>query len=94
MRKQDLARAVAARTRTSEAQATAAVTAVFAVIQEAMADGDEVTISGFGSFRAVERAAREARNPRTRDPIQIGPRRSPAFRPGSALKRAVALPDE
>ena len=89
MRKQDLVRAVAEQTRTSESQASAAVNAVFSAIQQAMANGDEVTISGFGSFRVVERAAREGRNPQTGEAMTIGARRSPAFRPGTGLKRAV-----
>jgi DNA-binding protein HU-beta len=89
VRKQDLVRAVARQTDTSEAQATAAVNAVVATIQDALAAGDEVNISGFGAFRVVERAAREGRNPRTGDPITVGPRKSPAFRAGTQLKRAV-----
>ncbi len=89
MRKQDLVRAVSNETKGSEAQATAAVSAIFNAIQNALADGDEVTISGFGSFRVVERAAREGRNPQTGETMQIGARKSPTFRPGTQLKRAV-----
>ncbi len=89
MRKQDLVRAVAQQTKMSEAQSTTAVNAVIGAIQDALARGDEVNISGFGAFRVVERAAREGRNPRTGSSMTIGPRRSPAFRAGSQLKRAV-----
>ena len=93
MRKQDLIRAVARQTHTTESQATAAVNAVFSTIENALADGDEVAISGFGTFRVVERAAREGRNPRTGGPMTIEARRSPAFRPGAHLKRAVGEED-
>jgi DNA-binding protein HU-beta len=89
MRKQDLVRAVAQEAKLTEAQASAAVNALFGAIQSALADGDEVTISGFGSFRVVERAAREGRNPQTNQPMTIPARKSPAFRPGTQLKRAV-----
>lgn len=89
MRKQDLVRAVARQTDTSEAQASAAVNAVIATIQDALARREEVNISGFGAFRVVERAAREGRNPRTGSQMTIGPRKSPAFRAGTQLKRAV-----
>ncbi len=89
MRKQDLVRAVATETSTSEAQASASINAVFGAIQNALADGDEVTVSGFGSFRVVERAAREGRNPQTGATMQIAARKSPTFRPGTQLKRAV-----
>jgi DNA-binding protein HU-beta len=90
MRKQDLVRAVANETRASEAQATAAVNAVFTAIQNALAEGDEVTISGFGSFRVVERASREGRNPQTGGRMTIAARKTPTFRAGSQLKRAVS----
>ena len=89
MRKQELVRAVAQETSQTEAQATAAVNAVFRTIQEALARGDEVNISGFGAFRVTERSAWQGRNPRTGGPMTIGPRKSPAFRAGSQLKRAV-----
>jgi len=89
MRKQDLVRAVAQRTKQTDAQSALAVNAVFAAIQDALADGDEVTISGFGAFRVIHRSARAGHNPRTGGPMTIGARRSPAFRAGSQLKRAV-----
>ena len=89
MRKHELVRAVAEQTRTSEAQAAAAVNAVFSTIQKTMANGDEVAITGFGSFRVVKRAPRAGRHPRTGGPMEIEGRRSPVFRPGTGLKRAV-----
>ena len=89
MRKQDLIRAVANDTSKPESHVGDVVNAVFARIQRALAEGDEVAISGFGTFRVVERPAREGRNPQTGKPMMIGPGRSPAFRPGAALKRAV-----
>ena len=89
MRKQDLIRAVAKQTSQPESRVTPVVNAVFTTIEEALANGDEVAISGFGSFRVVERPARIGRNPQTREEIRIGPRRTPAFRAGASLKRAV-----
>ncbi len=89
MRKQDLVRAVADTTETSEAQSTKVVNAVFDAIEAALAKGDEVTVSGFGSFKVVERSARSGRNPQTGEPMTIAARKSPVFRPGTQLKRAV-----
>src|ERR1044072_7070498 len=57
VRKQDLIREVANAANLSEAQATKAVNAMFDAIQESLARNDEVQLSGFGSFRVVERAA-------------------------------------
>jgi DNA-binding protein HU-beta len=93
MRKQDLIRAVAKEISKPESQVADVVNSVFVTIQQALADGDEVAISGFGTFRVVERPAREGRNPQTGKPMMIGPGRSPAFRPGAALKRAVGDDD-
>lgn len=89
MRKEDLIRAIAKEVGKPESQVKPVVNALFDTIQQALADGDEVAISGFGTFRVVERPARDGRNPQTREPIKIGPGKSPAFRPGAALKRAV-----
>ncbi len=89
MRKQELVQAVAEATGQNEAASTKAVNAVFSAIETALSEGNEVTISGFGSFKVVERSARQGRNPQTGDPITIDARKSPVFRPGTQLKRAV-----
>jgi DNA-binding protein HU-beta len=89
VRKQDLIKEVADQTGISEAQAGKAVNAFLGAIQDALSRNDEVQISGFGSFKVVERAAREGRNPRTGEPMQIGARRSPTFKPGTQLKRTI-----
>ncbi len=89
MRKQELVHSVAQATGQSEAQAAKSVNAVFETIQSSLASGEEVTVSGFGSFRVVERSARQGRNPQTGDSMTIAARKSPVFRPGTQLKRAV-----
>lgn len=89
MRKQELVHSVAQATGQSEAQAAKSVNAVFETIQSSLASGEEVTVSGFGSFRVVERSARQGRNPQTGDLMTIAARKSPVFRPGTQLKRAV-----
>jgi DNA-binding protein HU-beta len=89
MRKQELIDAVAQDTNQSASQVSKTVNAVFDEIQSALAKGEEVAISGFGAFRVVERSARQGRNPRSKEPITIAARKSPTFRPGAQLKRAV-----
>ena len=91
MRKQQLIEAIARSSALPESKVSEVVTAVFDTIQDTLAEGDEVAISGFGTFRTVMRPAREGRNPQSRELMQIGARRSPAFRPGAALKRAVEV---
>ena len=70
-------------------QAVAAVEAVFETITKAMSKGEEVAISGFGTFRVAKRAAREGINPRTGEKIQIAASIKPKFRAAKALKEAV-----
>lgn len=89
MRKQDLVKSVAGKTNMPEKQVDTVVSAAFDAIQESLASGEEVTITGFGSFRISERGAREGRNPQTGERITIPSRKSPSFRPGTQLKRAV-----
>lgn len=89
VRKQDLVRVVAEQSGQNESASGKAVNAVFSAIEEALAKGDEVTISGFGSFKVVERSSRQGRNPQTGEPMTIAARKSPVFRPGTQLKRSV-----
>ena len=70
-------------------QAVAAVDAVFDAIEKTLSRGEEVAISGFGTFRVVKRAARMGRNPKTGEAIQIAASTKPKFRAGKLLKEAV-----
>ncbi len=72
-----------------KAQAGRAVQAVFDSITGALTRGEEVAISGFGSFRVMKRAARDGRNPKTGEKIRIAASVKPKFRAGKALKEAV-----
>jgi DNA-binding protein HU-beta len=72
------------------ANATKAVDAVFDAIQEAVSHGEKVTITGFGVFERVERAARTGRNPATGEPVHVAASVVPKFRPGSEFKSSVS----
>jgi DNA-binding protein HU-beta len=73
----------------TKAAAHRAVEAVFETITKTMGRGEEVAISGFGTFRVAKRAAREGRNPKTGEKIQIAASIKPKFRAGKLLKEAV-----
>jgi DNA-binding protein HU-beta len=73
----------------TKADAERAVDAMFGSIEAAMKDGDQVSIAGFGIFEAKMRAAREARNPRTGEAVQVPAMRVPKFRAAKALKDSV-----
>lgn len=70
-------------------QAQLAVEAVFDAIVKTLGRGEEVAISGFGTFRVVKRAARMGVNPKTGEKIQIKASTKPKFRAGKVLKEAV-----
>lgn len=89
MNKTDLIAAVAAKAEISKKDADAAVTAVVEAITEALAEGDKVSLVGFGTFDVKERAARTGLNPRTKETIEIPASKAPAFKAGKALKDAV-----
>ena len=92
MNKGEMADRLAARTGLNKAAARVAVDGVFATIGEALANGEEVRIAGFGSFGTRSRAARTGRNPRTGETVSIPASKSPAFKAGKAgktLKDAV-----
>ena len=84
-----LVTAVAERTGLTSAKAGEAVEAVLATIQFALRGGQEVRLTGFGSFAVTRRKATTGRNPRTGDAIDIGPSVSVRFKPGRTLKDAV-----
>ncbi|MCD9033269.1 HU family DNA-binding protein [Luteimonas sp. Y-2-2-4F] len=89
MKKSDLVNTVAEKSDLTKAQASTAVDAMFDAILEALAQGEDVTIAGFGTFEVRVRAARTGRNPRTGEEIQIPASKNPAFKAGKALKDAV-----
>jgi DNA-binding protein HU-beta len=62
---------------------------VFQTIAETIQKGDEVSLSGFGKFKVVERGARKGRNPYTGEAIKIGASKRVKFEQASAMKERV-----
>jgi DNA-binding protein HU-beta len=87
--KNELIALVADKTRMTKTAAASAVEATFDAITTTLRQGDDVKIMGFGNFRVVQRAAREGRDPRTGQPVQIRAANRPRFSAGKALKEAV-----
>ena len=90
MTKTDLIAQVAANTEMSKKSAELAVNAAFDALSKAMAEGEKITISGFGTFSVRDKAARVGRNPKTGDEVPISPRRVLSFRPSHLMKERVA----
>ena len=89
MNKTGLIEVVAEQADLSKAAATRAVDAVVNAVTEALKEGDQVSLVGFGTFSVRERAARTGRDPRTGKSIQIKASKVPGFKSGKALKDAV-----
>ncbi|MEG3435936.1 HU family DNA-binding protein [Pannus brasiliensis CCIBt3594] len=90
MNKGELVDQIAQKASVTKKQADAVLTAAIETIIDAVSEGDKVTLVGFGSFEARERQAREGRNPKTGDKMEIPATRVPAFSAGKLFKDKVA----
>ena len=88
MNKGDLINEVANIVNTKKA-AQEAVDCVLTSITSSLKKGEDVTLTGFGTFKVVKRKARKGRNPFTGEEIKIKATKAPKFSPGKALKEAV-----
>jgi DNA-binding protein HU-beta len=88
MNKRDLIDTISGRLGDKKSAAEA-VNAVLDAIQDAVAKGDKVAITGFGVFEKSDRPARTARNPATGATIQVPKSSVPKFRPGADFKALV-----
>ena len=89
MNKTEMADHLAARTGLGKGAARDAVDGVFAIVGEALADGEDVRLPGFGTFGTTSRPARTGRNPRTGETVLISASTSPTFKAGKTLKDSV-----
>src|SRR3954469_24444280 len=87
--KTQLAEQVAERAGVSGAEAGRMLDATLQAIEEALAAGQEVTITGFGKFSVADRAARQGVNPATGERMTIAASKAPRFSAGARLKDAV-----
>ena len=88
MNKRDLIDAISGRLGDKKT-ATEALNAVLDTIQSAVANGDKVSITGFGVFEKNDQPARTARNPATGAPIEVAAKSVPKFRAGADFKALV-----
>lgn len=89
MNQTELIEVVAAASGLTKGDAAKIVHEVFQKITAALSQGEEVRVAGFGTFAAVERAAREGRNPRTGEVVPIAAAKAPKFKPAKQLRDAV-----
>ncbi|MFQ3896591.1 MULTISPECIES: HU family DNA-binding protein [Sphingobium] len=86
MNNSELAEALSADHGLTKADARKLVDALFGVIADAAAKGDEISLNGFGKFKVKDVAAREGRNPATGETISIKASKKLTFTPAKAIK--------
>jgi DNA-binding protein HU-beta len=89
MNKQAIVEAVHGVLNTTKVQAEQIVDKVFDSIVASLKKGEEVSVAGLGIFSVKQRAARDARNPRTGETVKVPAMKVPKFRAAKALKDAV-----
>ncbi len=85
----ELIAVIASKAGISKADADKALKALTDGVTTALKKGQKVSLVGFGSFEVSKRAARKGRNPQTGAEIKIKASKTPRFRPGASLKKAV-----
>jgi DNA-binding protein HU-beta len=88
--KQELIDIIATKAQTTNKTAEAMLNAYTEAIMEALSQGLNVQLIGFGKFEVQLRKARKGRNPQTGEAIDIPAKTVPVFRPGATMKRAAA----
>jgi len=89
MIKADLVNKLAREMDIPKQEAEEGVNLFFHSIKEAILQGEEIEIRGFGSFRFRKRTSRSGRNPRTGEPVKIPPKKVLYFKPSKLLKELI-----
>ena len=89
MKVNELVKYIAENANVTQIEAKATLEAMLKGITESLSKNDNVTLVGFGTFQVKDRSAREGRNPKTGETIQINASKVPGFKAGKFLKDAV-----
>ncbi|MDH6674417.1 DNA-binding protein HU-beta [Paenibacillus sp. LBL] len=89
MNKADLVNEIAQRYEMTKKDATEAVNVVFDTIYDALVNGEDVKVNGFGTFEIRKRAARNGRNPQTGEEMLIPASNTVGLKPAKALKEDI-----
>jgi DNA-binding protein HU-beta len=90
MNKGELIDEIAFKAHVTKKEADAVLSATLETIVETIANGEKVTLVGFGSFEKRERSQREGRNPKTGESMTIAATSVPGFSAGKSFKEKVA----
>lgn len=89
MNKTEIIAAAAERTRIDKRTTADIANAIFDIIKESLVEGDPVRIAGVGNFGVKHLAARQGKNPKTGEPLDVAARIKVTFSAGKELKKAV-----
>ena len=87
--RQELARRISKEAKLSQKQAGEVLEATLTAIREALQEGQEVRLVGFGSFKVRQSAARKGVNPRSGENIEVPAKDRVRFSPGKELSEAI-----
>ena len=90
MNKSQLIAAVSSDSGLSKVDSARAVDSLLDTVTRTLKKGDEVSITGFGKFSVIKRAARLGVNPRTGERVKIKASKAPKFAAGATLRQAVS----
>ena len=91
MNKGQLVDKIAESAEITKASAGRVLDSLIGAVSAELADGGDVALVGFGTFKVSARAARKGRNPQTGVEIQIAASNAPGFKAGKSLKDAVNI---
>jgi DNA-binding protein HU-beta len=86
MTKKEFVKMLAETMETSQKEADAAFTAVFGAVEDALMNGEVVSVPKFGKFFVGVQTARTCRNPQTGEDVDVPEKRVPKFKASSVLK--------
>ncbi len=89
MNKSELIECLAQRINVPHREAAAITNTVIDTMTEALANGENIEIRGFGSFVIKQYRSYEGRNPKTGKKIQVKPKKLPFFKVGKDLREKV-----
>jgi DNA-binding protein HU-beta len=89
MTKIELIDHVAEKTELSKKEVERILETVIGAIQNALKEGQKVSVTGLGTFIVKDKKARMARNPKTGEQVQVPAKKSPKFKAGKELKEIL-----
>jgi len=89
MTKADIVETIYEKVGLSKRESARIVDMIFDIIKGKLENGENVKISGFGSFTVRDKKARRGRNPQTGEEITIAARRVLSFKPSNVLRKHI-----